>query len=248
LKARHEPALSGKVSTLALLFFCASALVFSQDTGIDPQLAPGTVASSAPPAISNDRILGVIPNFQTVNDPHQGINPLTVRQTFEPFAKGTVDPFTAGAAVAGAALSQADNGDPRYGQGTGPYAERFGAAVADITTQNFFSDAVMASLLHEDPRYFRLGPEFGFWHRLGYSLSRIVITRTDAGKESFNYSGVLGMSMGIALSNAYYPSSSVNASEVGYRFGTSLVASALSNILPEFWPDIRQKLHHKPKP
>jgi hypothetical protein len=101
--------------------------------------------------------------------------------------------------------------------------------------------------LHEDPRYFRLGPEYGFWHRLGYSISRVLITRADSGKDSFNFSGISGMSMGIALSNAYYPASSVNASEVGYRFATSLVASALSNILPEFWPDIRQKFRRKPK-
>lgn len=248
MKAQFKPALFGKVSAPAILFFVAAALVFCQDTNSDAPLAPGSISPPPPPAISNDRILGVIPNFQTVNDPHKGVQPLTVRQKFELFAKETVDPFTVGAAVTGAALSQADNDDPKYGQGTGPYAERFGAAVADITTQNFFSDAVMSSLLHEDPRYFRMGPEFGFWHRLGYSLSRVVITRTDAGKTRFNYSGVLGMSMGIALSNAYYPASSVNASEVGYRFGTSLVASALSNILPEFWPDIRQKLHRKPKP
>jgi hypothetical protein len=238
--------LFGKVSAVPLLFFCALAPVFSQDTAVDP-LAPST-ASPASPAISNDRILGVIPNFQTVSDPHKEVKPLTVKQKFQLFAKETVDPFTVGAAVAGAALSQAHNDDPKYGQGTGPYAERFGAAIADITTQNFFSDAVMASLLHEDPRYFRLGPDFGFWHRLGYSLSRVMITRTDAGSNSFNYAGILGMSMGIALSNAYYPASSVNASEVGYRFGTSLVASALSNILPEFWPDMRQKLRRKPKP
>ena len=249
MKGQVKPALAGKVSASVLLFFCASALVFSQDAGIDAPLAPGAISPPPPPpAISNDRIMGVIPNFQTVNDPNHRLAPLTVRQKFELFAKETVDPFTVGAAVAGAALSQADNDDPRYGQGTGPYAERFGAAVADITTQNFFSDAVMASLLHEDPRYFRMGPEFGFWHRLGYSLSRVVITRTDAGKECFNYSGILGMSMGIALSNAYYPASSVHGGEVGYRFGTSLVASALSNILPEFWPDIKQKLHRKPKP
>jgi hypothetical protein len=52
-------------------------------------------------------------------------------------------------------------------------------------------------------------------------LSRVVVTRTDAGKDRFNYSGILGMSAGIALSNAYYPDSSVSAGEVGYRFGTS---------------------------
>jgi hypothetical protein len=195
----------------------------------------------------DDRILGVIPNFLTVEDPQQRIAPLTVRQKFGLFAKETFDPFTAAAAGAGAALSQIDNDDPKYGHGGGPYAERFGAAVADITTQNFFSDAVLASLLHEDPRYFRRGPEFGVWYRVGYALSRVAITRTDSGTDRFNYSGMLGMSMGIALSNAYYPDSSVSGREVLSRFGTSLASSALGNLLPEFWPDLHEKfLRRKP--
>ena len=228
-----------KVSVIVLLFLPAS-LLLSQNASTE------TPPPAAP--VDTERILGVIPNYQTVTDPHKAATPLTVKQKFELFAKETIDPFTAGAAVAGAALSQSDNDAPKYGHGSGPYAERFGAAVADVTTQNFFSDAVMSSLLHEDPRYFRLGAEYHFWHRLGYSLSRVAITRTDAGKDRFNYSGVIGMSMGIALSNAYYPASSVNGTEVASRFGTSLVSSALSNILPEFWPDIRQKLRRKPKP
>ena len=188
----------------------------------------------------------MIPNYQTVSDPNQNVAPLTVKQKFQLFFKETVDPFTILSGAAGAALSQADNDDPKYGQGTGPYAERFGAAVADITTQNFFSDAVLSSLLHEDPRYFRRGPEFPFWHRLGYAMSRVVVGRTDSGKEIFNYAGIGGMALGIGLSNAYYPNRSVNGTEVATRFGTSLVAASLSNILPEFWPDIKQKVfHHK---
>jgi hypothetical protein len=198
---------------------------------------------------NTDRILGVIPNYLTVEDSTKAVAPLSVKQKFRLFAKETFDPFTAGAAAAGAALSQVGNDDPRYGEGSGPYGERFGAAVADIATQNFFSDAVLASLLHEDPRYFRRGPEFGIWYRMGYALSRVVVTRTDAGKERFNYSGMLGTGMGIALSNAYYPESSVNGREVGSRFGTSLAASALSNLLPEFWPDIHEKFfHHRSRP
>jgi hypothetical protein len=172
-----------------------------------------------------------------------------VKQKFGLFARETFDPGTAAGAALGAALSQIDNDNPKYGHGAGPYGQRFGAALADITTQNFFSDAVLASLLHEDPRYFRRGPEFGVWYRVGYALSRIVVTRTDAGKQRFNYSGVLGMSMGIGLSNAYYPDRSVNGEEVASRFGTSLIANAMANLLPEFWPDFRQKFfHRKPHP
>jgi hypothetical protein len=224
---------------LAFLFFAAAISL--------AQTPPANVANAAPapPPISNDRILGVIPNFQTVYDPGQNIAPLSVKQKFQLFLRETVDPFTIMSGAAGAALSQAHNDDPKYGQGSGPYAERFGAAVADITTQNFFSDAVLSSILHEDPRYFRRGPSYHFWYRLGYSLSRMVVTKTDAGKPTFNYANVGGMALGIGLSNAYYPDKSVNGTEVAARFGTSLVASALSNILPEFWPDMKQKFFHR---
>ena len=95
------------------------------------------------------RILGVIPNFQTVSDPKLTFSPLTAKEKFALFAKNTFDPFTIASAAAGAALSQAGDGHPQYGQGSGPYAQRFGAAMADVTTQNFFSDAVLASLMSD---------------------------------------------------------------------------------------------------
>jgi hypothetical protein len=50
------------------------------------------------------------------------------------------------------------------------------------------------------------------------------------------------MGMGIALSNAYYPPSSVNGGEMESRVLTSLTATALGNLLPEFWPDVKSKL------
>lgn len=218
---------------------------------------PASEPASSEPSIAipgfdepvDDRIFGVIPNYLTVEDPLKNVAPLSVREKFALFAKETVDPFTFAASAAGAALSQIDNDDPRYGHGAGPYAERFGAAMADVTTQNFFQDAVLASLLHEDPRYFRRGSEYGMWNRVGYALSRVVITRTDKGTNRFNYSGMLGMGLGIGLSNAYYPDSSVSGEEVASRFGTSLLSNALGNLLPEFWPDFRQKfLRHKPRP
>ena len=50
------------------------------------------------------------------------------------------------------------------------------------------------------------------------------------------------MALGIALSNWYYPASSVNGSEMEPRAVTSLTASALGNLLPEFWPDVKARL------
>lgn len=240
---RAKVALFLAVSTCSISFVLAQAPPASN--GPAPAKESTTRDRDSSDNNDDDRILGVIPNYLTVEDPQQNVGPLTARQKFALFAKETFDPFTGAAAAAGAALSQIDNDNPKYGRGAGPYGERFGAAVADITTQNFFSDAVLASLLHEDPRYFRKGQEYGVWHRVGYALSRVVVTRADSGQRTFNYSGVLGIGMGIGLSNAYYPDASVSGKEVATRFGTSFAAAALGNLLPEFWPDIHEKLFHR---
>lgn len=109
--------------------------------------------------ISNDRILGVMPNFQAISDPNKPVTPLTPRQKFLLFYRETVDPFTFFSAAMGAGMSQSGNRTPQYGGGIAPYGQRLGAAYADVATQSFFSDALLATVLHEDPRYFRMGPE-----------------------------------------------------------------------------------------
>jgi hypothetical protein len=73
------------------------------------QLPPAGVSSpvnEAVPAspISNDRILGVIPNFQTVSDPQTPYVPLRVRDKWWLFVKETVDPYSFATAAAGAGL------------------------------------------------------------------------------------------------------------------------------------------------
>lgn len=199
--------------------------------------------------ISNDRIMGVIPNFQTVSDPNQQTAPLTQRQKLQLFVKETVDPYTFATAAIGAGMSQAGNGTPKYGYGFASYNQRLGAAYVDMATQNFFADYFLCTVLHEDPRYYRMGPSHSIPRRIYYSVTRTVITRRDNGRNRFNFSGIGGMAMGIALSNAYYPDKSVTGSVTAGRFTTSLTSTALGNLLPEFWPDFKEKWsrwRHKP--
>jgi hypothetical protein len=224
------------------LVFCLAMLLQAQ-TPTDPATA-SIAPVTTPGGISNERILGVIPNFQTVPDPKIPYTPLRVRDKWWLFVKETVDPYTFASSAGGAVLSQWHNTAPKYGNGVAPFFQRFGAAQADVTTQNFFGDAVLASLLHEDPRYFRMGPARSVLRRVGYALTRVVITRKDSGKNCFNFSGVGGTSFGIALSNAYYPPSSVNGPEMGSRLLTSFSSSAVGNLLPEFWPDVKERLDH----
>jgi hypothetical protein len=209
--------------------------------------AQGPLADSAalPAPFNEERILGVIPDFQTITDPGHTAPPLRARQKWKLALKQTVDPFNVFTAGLGAGFSQAGNQTPKYGEGSAAYGERFGAALADFATQNFFSAGVMANLLHQDPRYFRKGPGSSVPRRVVYSLSRLVITRQDSGKSAFNASGIFGMMLGIGASNLYYPSASVHGSVMCGRLETSLFGGVTGNLVSEFWPDLQRKFFHK---
>ena len=58
--------------------------------------------------------------------------------------------------------------------------------------RNIFSDSVIAPILHEDPRYYKMGPGPGhsFIKRLFYSGTRGLITRTDGGRQTINFANI----------------------------------------------------------
>jgi hypothetical protein len=196
--------------------------------------------SDAPkPDKGDERIMGVIPNYMTVNDPDATFVPLTPKQKWDLYVRSAADPYTFASALIGSAFSQSGNNDPRYGNGWGAYADRFGAAVVDFNTQNFYSGYALAVLLHEDPRYYRRGPKSSILFRIGYAASQAVSCKTDTGKRTFNFAGVLGTGMGIVTSDLYYPEASRNGSVLWSRVGTSMMGTGIGNVLSEFWPDIR---------
>jgi hypothetical protein len=172
----------------------------------------------------------------TVANP--AVTPPSVSEKWLYFETETFAPLTLGAGAFNAAVSQVSNSTPSYGHSWWPdYAERYGSAVGDIISQNFFGDFVLASAFHEDTRYVRLGPEHRLWARVGYAISRALITHTDSGATTFNASNVLGTAMSAALSNAYYPPASRTASAASINWATSVAGSGFAHLLPEFWPD-----------
>jgi len=97
--------------------------------------------------------------------------------------------------------------------------QRFGASVADIVSQNFWGDFVLASALHEDTRYRRIGESRKLWPRVGYAISRSIVTRADSGEATFNRSNVVGTAMSAGLSSAYYPPGEPNGSRGAGQLG-----------------------------
>ena len=72
------------------------------------------------------------------------------------------------------------------------------------------------------------------------------MTRTDAGNQRFNFSEVLGNATGVAISNSYYPDNR-NVGDNVLKLGEQIGIDAASQVLKEFWPDLKRKFfeHHK---
>lgn len=165
----------------------------------------------------------------------------SVSEKFDFFLKETLTPLTLATAVPNAVTSQLLRYAPLYGKHfwhNDAFLKRLGATVADESSRNFFADFVFASALHEDTRYVRRGPSHRMLPRIGYAISRAVVTRTDSGEATFNWANVMGSATSATLSNAYYPPKSRTASIAAVNLGTNIAGAGMTNLLPEFGPDV----------
>lgn len=122
-------------------------------------------------------------------------------------------------------LYQLEDQNPSFGQGIKGYVHRYGTAYADQAVGNLMTEAVLPSLFHQDPRYFRKVRGTPM-HRNFYALSRVLVTRTDAGGSTFNVSEVLGNGISASLGNAYYPQERT-AGDTLNRMGTAIGTDAI---------------------
>jgi hypothetical protein len=171
-----------------------------------------------PPLSAKDKLLFPL---------HEEINPANWFPTF----------FSSG-------WEQLKDTDPRYGVDSGAYGQRLGAAAIRDLSMRTFSDGVLPAALHEDPRYFRKA-DGSIAQRSLYAASRVFVGRSDSGASTFNTSIVVGHGMASALTMAYYPDKSSDATVVFKTWGYALVGEACGNLWSEFWPDVRNRLFRR---
>lgn len=188
------------------------------------------------------RILRVMPDFNMTNN--QQALPLSSRQKFQLMFKSSTDPFIFVTAALVAGLDQAQDAFPGYGQGMVGYAKRFGASYADTADGNLWGSAILPSLLHEDPRYFRRGAG-SFLRRALYSASAAVWCRRDNRRWGPNYSNVGGNLIAGGISNLYYPASDRGFSLTIDRAMVVTAEGMISTEIIEFWPDIEARFLHR---
>jgi hypothetical protein len=186
----------------------------------------------------------VVPNYATVNDPAKVFTPLTTGQKFVIAAHDSFDPFNWVLTAVYAGVYQKENEYKGFGQGGVGFAKRYGAVFADGAISTYLSEAVMPVLLHEDPRFFRLG-EGTKWHRIAYAFTRVLVTKTDSGEERFNNSEIFGNLIAAGISNLYYPPGSRTVGTTFEKFGVGVISDASFNVLKEFWPDMKHKVLHR---
>lgn len=184
--------------------------------------------------------MGVVPNFGAVSANTQ-LPPLSTKGKFW---LATEDNFDYSSFIWTGILAGQEFGlknYPEFGQGMAGYGRYYWHTFVDGVSGTYFTEAIIPWITHEDPRYYTLG-HGGFFRRTGYALSRVIMTKTDSGGSSFNWSEVAGNAFEAGLANAYYPPQERGARQTAINWGAQLESAALNNIAKEFWPDVRRLL------
>ena len=205
------------------------------------KIGAGTLGAqeSPKPRAEDKRILWIFTNHRTTDD-EANLPKLTPKGKFAIAWGDATDRaiFAQTAFISG--LGQATDANPSFGQGLAGYAKRFGTTYGDFAIENLTTEGIFPALLHQDPRYFRRREGTGR-SRLGYAVSRLFVTRADSGRNQFNFSEIGGAAASLAISNAYYPDGRTVGNNLG-RYAVQLGFDAASNVLKEFWPDLKRKL------
>jgi hypothetical protein len=232
----------------APLLNSSSSLGNSTDLPDAPQASQSSASTASPSdeGQQTKRILGIFPNFRAVSA-NVHLPPQSVKEKFITATHDSFDYSSIFLPAAVAGYSQATNATPEFHQGAAGYGRYFWHTYVDQTSENYFVEFIVPVITHEDTRYYTLGSG-GFWKRAGYSLSRAVITRSDAGHDTFNISEVVGAGAAAGVSNLYYPSRERTFSNTADRWGQNVGIDAATFLFHEFWPDINHALFHGSKP
>jgi hypothetical protein len=215
--------------------------VASASTEVQVGLSQVEVAQAQIKEQEKQRVLGFIPNFYTsyVKD----AVPLTPRQKFQLAWKSSTDPITFLGVGLLAGFQQAADDFPGYGQGAQGYAKRYGAAYADTFAGTFIGNAILPTLLQQDPRYFYRGTG-SRRSRVLYALANAVICKGDNQRWQPNYSSILGSFASAGLSYTYYPPRDRSGALVVQNAMIKIGGGAIAGIFQEFVvPKLTPHLH-----
>ncbi len=183
--------------------------------------------------------------LKTVSWPHHKpgatLCSLDAGNKFSLFVESTVEPVTFFVAGFWGGIAQAQNDDPSFGQGAQGFGKRYGAALADQASANFFGTFFYPAIFQEDPRYYRMA-HGSKRRRLLHAVGHTFLARSDSSKLMFNFSEWMGTASAQVLSNAYHPGNRRGFAPAAQWVGINIALDMGVDVLREFWPEVAHKL------
>ena len=205
-----------------------------------PLYAQQLSSSSPRDGISSSNSLADAPTPNRLPKP---ASRLSFRDRFDIYGHSILNPDSLVGPAMGAAINQARNEPPEWGQGADAFGERFASGYGQLLINRTIRFGV-AALDHEDPR-FRPSDEAGFWRRFKSAALQTLVVRTDSGRQIPAFSRFAGAYGAAFISNQWYPS---DRATVGHAMKVGSISLSITtgwNVFREFWPDIEQHLHKR---
>jgi hypothetical protein len=232
---------------LLVACLCLSEFAFTQESGQPPN-APEPQSTSQPPEpvkVGADFVQLLERKSAVFPDLALDTATLSTGQKFQLAANNSVSLGTIAAAALSSGWNQAFNVPSGYGQGMSGYGKRFGSAMARSASNQVFGTFLLASALHQDPRFF-VKDNLRFGGAVKYSISRVFLTRGDDGDREVDWSGLVAPLGAEALATTYFPPGDNAAADVFRRYGYDLAWKAAGNLAKQYWPKVNKKLRLSP--
>src|SRR5215470_18500673 len=182
---------------------CTLSLLLASQLEAQSQTSTVNAESVGP----TDRGIGYLFNYLNMAGTKKSteFQPLTQKERTQIYLKTMVNPLGYGKAAFSAGVDQWKDKPEEWEQGASGYGKRFANILGQYSIQRTVTYG-LASLLHEDNRYFNSGKR-GFWSRTGYSLASGVLARHDDGTRHLSVSQLGGVAAGAFLSRTWQPAS-----------------------------------------
>jgi hypothetical protein len=188
------------------------------------------------------RVLGIVPNFSSVSADTK-LPPQTAKQKLTLATKNSFDYSSFLIAGIQAGISMNGKSYPEFHQGAAGYARYYWHTLADTADENFMVGGVGPIVFHQDNRFYTMG-HGGFRKRTWYAVTRVIVSRTDNGNSTFNFSEIVGSGAASGISTLYYPKQYQTWTKVGQKWLTSDLIDCFNFFWKEYWPDVNKRVFH----
>jgi hypothetical protein len=189
------------------------------------------------------RILGIMPNYRAVS---AGAipPPPTAKQAFKIATQNSFDYSSYVFVGLTSMIAEGEDAHPALGKGVPGFWGYTWRGFVDKTDGNYWVIFALPTVFHQDERYYAKG-EGPILKRALYSSTRVLITPSYSGRNTFNISELMGRGIAQGISISYYPKSDISGGEIAEKWAYALLRDAATNTFREFWPDIATHVLHQ---